>query len=136
MRHAPLLRRVRSGRGVVLTPAKLNLFLEVHSRRGDGFHELETLMVPLLWWDRIRVSIRDGGTTEPDRLVVRGIAVPTGSSNLIRRAADALRRHHPVPPLDIELDKRIPIEAGLGGGSGNAAGTLVLLDELFDLSLP
>ncbi len=134
--EAPLLpRRCRHGAGVVLTPAKLNLFLEVEARRRDGFHDLTTLMIPIHWQDHLRVTSRAAGHTE-DCLRVRGVAVPTGRDNLVRRAVDAIRKLRQVPPLDMELTKRLPIEAGLGGGSGNAAGTLVLVDELFDLGLP
>ena len=131
---APLLRRrCRRGAGVVLTPAKLNLFLEVEGRRPDGFHDLTTLMVPILWQDHLRISLRSGA--DDDHLISTGVEVPTGVENLVRRAADAIRVIREVPPLEFRLTKQIPTQSGLGGGSGNAAGTLVLIDQMFGLEL-
>ena len=118
------VRRIRDG-AVVLTPAKLNLFLEVEGRRDDGFHDVTTLLAAVHWHDRL--VVREG--SGEDRLSVHGVEVPAGPENLVRRAVERLRREVPVPPLHMELTKRIPPGAGLGGGSGNAAGALWLLRQ-------
>lgn len=106
------------------TPAKLNLFLEVLGRRPDGYHEIVTLMIAVGLWDALRIAPAPG---PEDVLAVRGHPVPTGPENLVLRAVAEVRRTAPVPPLAIELHKRIPCGAGLGGGSGNAAGMLAWL---------
>ena len=106
------------------SPAKLNLLLAIHGRRPDGFHEIETLMVKVSVYDALRFSPRDDG-----RLVLRVratspdfAAIPTGPDNLVLRAAELLRSHAGIRNgADIELVKQIPAEAGLAGGSGNAA---------------
>ena len=108
----------------VLSPAKINWSLRVLGRRGDGFHDLETLFQT--------ISLHDVLTFTPARettLVCDDPSIPTDESNLILRAARALG----APPVAIELRKRIPAGGGLGGGSSNAATTLRALNELFDL---
>jgi 4-diphosphocytidyl-2-C-methyl-D-erythritol kinase len=108
----------------VLSPAKINWSLRVLGRRGDGFHDLETLFQT--------ISLHDVLTFTPARettLVCDDPSIPTDESNLILRAARALA----APPVAIELQKRIPAGGGLGGGSSNAATTLRALNELFDL---
>jgi 4-diphosphocytidyl-2-C-methyl-D-erythritol kinase len=104
--------------------AKINWALRVTSRRTDGFHDLETLFQT--------ISLHDDLSFEPsDRLTLTcdDRAIPTGESNLVLRAARALN----APPVSIRLTKRIPAGGGLGGGSSNAAATLVALDEMFGL---
>jgi 4-diphosphocytidyl-2-C-methyl-D-erythritol kinase len=113
----------------VEAPAKLNLRLLVGPRRDDGYHTLRTLMVALdAPSDRVRVE------TAPARDVVcPGIA---GPANLAWRALDALEEAVGRPlPLRVEIDKRIPEQAGLGGGSSDAAATLVGADRLLRLGL-
>jgi 4-diphosphocytidyl-2-C-methyl-D-erythritol kinase len=117
-----------------LAPAKLNLFLEVLGKRPDGYHELVTLMVSVDLHDTL--SFRD----EPTGRIVLTCddpALPAGPENLVFRAAERLREEAGVPRgAIIELSKSIPAQAGLGGGSSNAAATLVALDRLWNLQSP
>ena len=110
------------------SPCKVNLLLNILSRRPDGFHELETVMHPVNVCDHLRFTRQGGGIqltcTEP--------ALPTDSSNLAHRAATAFMQTARISEgVHIHLEKKIPMAAGLGGGSGNAATTLAGLNELF-----
>jgi 4-diphosphocytidyl-2-C-methyl-D-erythritol kinase len=110
-------------------PAKLNLCLYLGARRPDGLHELRSLFCPLSLADRIVVS-----EAERDEVVCPGVE----GENLAERALAALReRGWGRPPLRIEIDKRIPVAAGLGGGSADAAAVLRLAaGELDGLAEP
>lgn len=127
------------GWSTVLSPAKLNLFLEVTKRRDDGFHDLDTVMIKTTLCDRIGFRVRND-----DRICMavrhwegEGQAIPVGPSNQVWRAVDLLRnKTGRLFGLDIVLDKRIPSRAGLGGGSSNAASTLLFLNRLLELELP
>jgi 4-diphosphocytidyl-2-C-methyl-D-erythritol kinase len=114
--------------------AKINVWLHVLGRRPDGYHDIDTLIVP--------VSLADEMTFRPApelRLSIRGDQtdlVPLDESNLVIRAAAALRSACGVDVgADIELEKRIPVAAGLGGGSADAAATLHALSELWGCDL-
>ena len=107
--------------------AKVNLWLEVLSRREDGFHEVETLLAPIALCDRLEVTVSGAA----DRLSVKGIDVPTSADNLVLKALHSARQTRSIPPLQIQLTKKIPPRTGLGGGSSDAAAMLVLLDALF-----
>jgi len=101
--------------------AKVNLGLSVLARRGDGFHEVETAMVRIDLHDVVTLEPTDGAVT----LVRKGIEVPDGAANLAVRAAEAyLRAARASGGVRIGLDKRIPVAAGLGGGSSDAAAVL------------
>jgi 4-diphosphocytidyl-2-C-methyl-D-erythritol kinase len=122
----------------VLAPAKLNLFLEVLGKRPDGFHELETLMVAIDLHDRLTLAADDSGHIV---LTCDDPALPTGAENLVVKAAEVLRAEagpdaSKTLGARICLEKTIPAEAGLGGGSSDAAATLVALDHLWDLHTP
>lgn len=147
----------RSADGVeVLTPAKLNLFLEVLARRPDGFHEIETLMAPIGRYDMVRLSPSADGRIilriddEPIRASGPGIEtgpssttfpstpsgeqLPTGDDNLVVRAVRLLRERARVSAGGVlRLTKRIPLAAGLAGGSSDAAAALVAANELWQL---
>ncbi len=113
----------------VFCPAKINLFLAVTGRRTDGFHNLISLMAPLDWGDRL--SLAWEGPRGDCRLTCSDPALPVDNSNLARQAASAFDRHHPLPRgVRIDLQKRIPSGAGLGGGSSDAAGVLLGLNRL------
>jgi 4-diphosphocytidyl-2-C-methyl-D-erythritol kinase len=132
---------------VIRAPAKLNLSLAVLARRSDGYHEIESLMVPVTLHDTVRVRARadaaitlavhyGGRLAEPDG---RGLArdVPVDDSNLVVRAAQALRDAAGVGHgLDIELVKEIPSGAGLGGGSSDAAAVLLAAARVWRLDWP
>ncbi len=112
-------------------PAKVNLFLAVTGRRADGFHELISLVAPVSLGDDLIVSVAARpGTLE---LVCEDDRIPLDETNLVMRAArEFLRISGHEEGLRFELVKRIPVEAGLGGGSSDAAGALLLLNDLFD----
>jgi 4-diphosphocytidyl-2-C-methyl-D-erythritol kinase len=116
----------------VLAPAKINLHLEVLGLRPDGFHELAMLMQSLDLCDRLRISPSADGhiTLRCDR-----DDLPCDGDNLIVRAAELLRSRAGLPELgaQIVLEKRIPIGAGLAGGSSDGAAALVGLNALWGL---
>ena len=110
------------------SPCKVNLLLNILGRRADGFHELETIMQPVNFCDELFFE-RGGNAVE---LSCSEKSLPTDSRNLVHRAATAfLAAANIADGVKIHLDKKIPLAAGLGGGSGNAATTLLGLNELF-----
>ena len=119
----------------VLAPAKINLWLKVLGRRRDGFHEIETLIAPISLCDEIKVEQRRG--KKAIEFQCDDPSVPTGDANLVVRAAKLfLERTNVNAGISIELKKKIPHGAGLGGGSSDAAFTLLALNTLFDRKLP
>jgi 4-diphosphocytidyl-2-C-methyl-D-erythritol kinase len=111
-----------------LSPAKVNLHLEVLDKREDGYHHIQTLMHRIDLCDRL--EIREGG--RGIRLISEGEGAPGGMENLASRAARLFCLENIIPEnLEIRIRKAIPVGAGLGGGSSNAAATLVALNELF-----
>ena len=116
-------------------PAKINLSFEVKGRRPDGFHEIETLMVPISLKDRLNIEISPG---DPGiRFSCDDPTLPTGDDNLVVRAAKLLRgKTGNDAGIAITLEKKIPHGAGLGGGSSDAATTLIGLNELLQARLP
>lgn len=125
---------------VMRSPAKINIFLESHGKRPDGFHNLETVMLRTQLCDTIQYSLNTQNCATL-RLAADAATVPPGhfpldNSNLILRAASALRQFCGVQAgVDIVATKRIPAEAGLAGGSSNAATTLLALNKLWQLQL-
>jgi 4-diphosphocytidyl-2-C-methyl-D-erythritol kinase len=112
----------------LLSPCKVNLLLNILGKRPDGFHELETLMQPVNFCDELTFE-RGGPTVE---LSCSEKSLPTDSKNLVHRAATLfLSAARITDGVKIHLEKRIPLAAGLGGGSGNAATTLLGLNQLF-----
>ena len=113
-------------------PAKLNLFLHVNGRRSDGYHELQTLFIFLDKADRLAFEVdrSDGITIIPE---ISGVPL---EQNLIYRAAMLLKEKASNPVgARIQLDKQLPMGGGLGGGSSDAATTLVALNLLWDIGL-
>lgn len=116
-----------------LAPAKLNLFLHITGRRPDGYHTLQTVFQLLDWGDTLHFKRRDDG------LITRSteIADVPPEHDLTVRAATLLKTHTGSSAgVDIELEKRLPMGAGLGGGSSDAATTLLALNRLWKLNLP
>ena len=110
------------------SPAKINLMLSVHGERGDGFHALTSVAVSLVFGDTLTVSINEAGL---DFLKCSNSTVPTGGANLILKAADAFGKELGESIyFDFDLDKHIPMGAGLGGGSSNAAVALCAMNQL------
>jgi len=117
----------------VPAPAKLNLFLHVTGRRGDGYHLLETLMVALDVGDTITLTRRDDGAIERTS-ELPGVAP---EHDLAVRAARALKQETACPwGVDVAVTKRIPLGGGMGGGSSDAATMLLALNRLWDVNLP
>ncbi len=116
----------------VLSPAKLNLFLHIRGRRPDGYHELQTLFQLLDWGDTMHFETNTSGDITLDMPDMSSLAIPE-EENLIMRAARLLRQDS--LGATIRVDKRIPVGGGLGGGSSNAATTLMVLNQLWGLGL-
>jgi len=112
------------------SPAKINLCLSVLGRRPDGYHEVEMLMQMVGLFDEVTVSL--GGTGISVRC--DSLAVPSGEGNIAwKAAAEMLRISSKEAGLAIEIKKNIPVAAGLGGGSGNAAAVLVATNRLLGM---
>jgi 4-diphosphocytidyl-2-C-methyl-D-erythritol kinase len=110
------------------SPCKINLLLNVLGRRADGLHELETVMQPVPLCDELEFKRGGSGI----QLTCSERSLPVDSANLVHRAAAAFLHAAKIGEgVAIHLQKQIPIAAGLGGGSGNAANTLLGLNELF-----
>jgi 4-diphosphocytidyl-2-C-methyl-D-erythritol kinase len=113
----------------IFAPAKLNLFLAVTGQRSDGFHDLVSVVAPLDFGDTLRIEPSSGfslACTDPE--------VPTDSTNLVLKAAAAFAEASAKPPAGLTgakffLEKRIPMGAGLGGGSSDAVAALRLLNR-------
>ena len=115
-------------------PAKVNLTLCVLARREDGFHEIETLMVPISLADRLEIRLR---TDHDICLTCTDPSVPSDASNLAYKAAVAFAKHTGQKfGVEIHIEKNIPHGAGLGGGSSDAAAVLVGLDRLLATKIP
>src|SRR5437762_14063760 len=111
--------------------AKINLCLRVLGKLPDGYHELETLFQTINLHDDLRFVLEPGPYAVEINSSDPGI--PTDGRNLIRQACDAFHTVFPIPyRVRIFLEKRIPVEKGLGGGSSNAATTLIALSRLLD----
>jgi len=114
-------------------PAKVNLFLEVLNKRPDGYHDIATLMVAVTLFDVLRFKEEKSGDI---RLTCSNPELSTGPENLVFRAADLLKRHTGCKKgVTIRLTKRIPLAAGLAGGSSDAAATCIGLNRLWNLGL-
>ncbi len=112
----------------LLSPAKINLTLEVLGKRPDGYHEIESIIQPVNLFDEVRVSLKGGEGIEIES---RGLGIPKGEGNLAWRAASLFLKESGLKfRVEIFIEKRIPIGAGLGGGSGNAAAVLVSMNRL------
>ena len=118
----------------VLAPAKINLSLRILNRRNDGFHEIETLIAPVSLQDEIKIDKIDAGKGVKFRC--DDPSVSSGEDNLVVRAANRFFVATKLTPaVSIDLKKKIPHGAGLGGGSSDAAATLLALNRLFETNL-
>jgi 4-diphosphocytidyl-2C-methyl-D-erythritol kinase len=112
-------------------PAKINRELRVGARRPDGFHEIRSRFCTIDLADRLEIE-----NAESLEITCAGLPVPEGDSNMVARAATGLAEELGISPrARIRLEKRIPVGAGLGGGSADAAVTLLLLSRLWDSPL-
>jgi 4-diphosphocytidyl-2-C-methyl-D-erythritol kinase len=114
------------------SPAKINLCLSVLGRRPDGYHDVEMLMQMVGLYDEVTVSTGEQGVS----VTCDSHAVPSGEQNIAWKAAtEMLRISGKGVGLSIEIKKNIPVAAGLGGGSGNAAAVLAALNRLLGIGL-
>jgi 4-diphosphocytidyl-2-C-methyl-D-erythritol kinase len=110
-----------------LSPAKVNLILHVLRKREDGYHDIASLMQKISLCDEMTFSLNG------DRIVVKcpGSGLPENEDNIVYKAVQSLFSHIAYRSgVEITITKRIPIAAGLGGGSSNAATSLVALNEM------
>ena len=109
--------------------AKINLFLDIESRREDGYHNIKSIMQTVDWYDIIRVekTIHDG-----IKIISNDKRVPTDSSNIVYRVAKAFFGEYGYSDgISVEIEKNIPMSAGMAGGSSDGAATLEALNELY-----
>ena len=115
-----------------LAPAKINLFLRVLRKRADGYHDIVSLMQKITLYDELIFSPRPKGIV----LNCPGSDLPTSEDNLVFRAAQSIFAYTNYPfGVEIKLTKKIPLAAGLGGGSSDAATTLIALNKICSLNL-
>lgn len=116
---------------IVFPNAKINLGLNIVSKREDGYHNIESCFYPIPWYDSLEVIEAASFSFHS-----YGLAIPGDpSSNLCIKAYELINANYNVPPVEIHLLKNIPMGAGLGGGSADGAFTLKALNELFELGL-
>ncbi|MAY06053.1 MAG: 4-(cytidine 5'-diphospho)-2-C-methyl-D-erythritol kinase [Verrucomicrobiales bacterium] len=113
------------------SPCKINLYLNILFKRDDGFHELESIFQPIPIFDEITVQKGDAGI----QLTCNNPKLSAGSDNLVWKAAEAFMKKLKVKGVKIQLKKNLPLSAGIGAGSSNAAYTLRGLNELYDFPL-
>ncbi len=116
---------------ILFPPAKINLGLSILKKRNDGFHELETCMLPIPFYDVIEILPANEFSFKQTGLKIPG----TSSDNLCEKAFRLLQEKYAIPNVMMHLRKQIPMGAGLGGGSSDAAYVLSGLNELFQLQL-
>ncbi len=128
-------KKITSGQVVIGAPAKVNLFLQVLDQRDDGYHNINSLFQAVSLFDRLRFTrtgAHEGAVVE----LTRPLDLPTDENNLIVKAFNLLRDRFDITDgLDVELEKNIPIAAGLAGGSSDCAATILAGAILFDLPL-
>jgi 4-diphosphocytidyl-2-C-methyl-D-erythritol kinase len=124
----------------IRAPAKINLGLRVVGQRSDGYHLIDTVMVPVSLYDDLEISTAGGAATKrAARLTVScdHPLVPSGKKNIAYRAAALFLDEYAIDSeVHIDIVKRIPVGAGLGGGSSDAAATLLALNRLFHVRSP
>ena len=131
----------------VAAPAKINLFLELQARRGDGFHELQTVMSSVNVFDILKFDRSDDDRISLCQVGMCGdanpiVGMPTDESNLVYRALELARKKgktvggsNSARGARVSIFKRIPTQAGLGGASSDAAAALIAANEMWDLGL-
>lgn len=126
--------QIAPGKVRVEAPAKINLFLQVLNRRPDGYHNINSLFQAVSLRDTLTVALADAPGVRLD--VIGEDGLPAGEDNLVVRAARLMAREFGLNQgLHIVLEKRIPVAAGLGGGSSDAAATIEAINHLFGLRL-
>lgn len=115
---------------IVFPNAKINIGLQVVDERPDGYHELQTVFYPIPLYDALEVV--DG---QQFNIFETGLSIPSGSGNICKKVYSVLADEFDLPPVHIHLHKTIPMGAGLGGGSADAAFLIKLLNEYFNLGM-
>ncbi len=115
---------------IVFPNAKINIGLNILSKRDDGFHNLQSVFYPIKLRDIIEFKVNS-----EQKFNLTGIQLKNSDTNLVLRAYNILSKQYKLPPLKIHLHKLIPIEAGLGGGSANATYMLIALNKYFNLNI-
>jgi len=116
----------------VPAPGKLNLFLHITGRRTDGYHLLQSAFMLIDWWDVLHFDLREDG-----QLLRQDLGIPLPAVDLCLKAAQSLKKASGTPQgALIRVQKNLPSEAGLGGGSSDAATTLLALNRLWGLHWP
>jgi 4-diphosphocytidyl-2-C-methyl-D-erythritol kinase len=120
---------------VAFPNCKINIGLHVTEKRSDGFHNIETILVPVDWQDIFEI-IPDEKSNGDSDFKSTGIRISgTKEKNLCFKAYELLNKHYNLPPVKMHLHKLIPVGAGLGGGSSDAAHSLLLLKKIFNLNI-
>jgi 4-diphosphocytidyl-2-C-methyl-D-erythritol kinase len=114
---------------------KINIGLHVTEKRADGFHNLETVMVPADWTDILEIIPEEKPSDENEFKSTGNRVFVSKEKNLCLRAYDLLAKHYELKPVKMHLHKSIPVGAGLGGGSSDAANTIILLNKIFKLNI-
>jgi 4-diphosphocytidyl-2-C-methyl-D-erythritol kinase len=109
----------------LVSPAKINLFFRVLRKRPDGYHDIESVYQAIDLFDRLFFS-----PSSQDKITCTDPSIPTDASNLVHKAIESFRSRFSLQPIHVHIEKKIPVQAGLGGGSSNAATTLWALNEL------
>jgi 4-diphosphocytidyl-2-C-methyl-D-erythritol kinase len=118
----------------LLSPAKINLRLEIFSKRPDNYHEIRTIFHKISIFDKISLEKIPGNVVQ---IIIDNPAIPTDNTNLAVKAANSILNYADIKPgIKIDIKKNIPSGAGLGGGSSNAAITLKGLNTLLNLNIP
>ena len=116
---------------IAFPPCKINLGLHIVRKRNDGFHDIETCFFPVPWCDVLEIL-----PASETKLVTTGISITGDSSNnIVMKAYELIKKDFEIESVEIHLHKIIPHGAGLGGGSSDAAHTLLLLNTIFRLGL-
>jgi 4-diphosphocytidyl-2-C-methyl-D-erythritol kinase len=116
---------------ILFPPAKINLGLQVTNKRTDGFHDIETVFYAIPLFDALEINPSEELSFVSTGLPIAGKV----ENNLCIKAYELLKSHYSIPPVAIHLHKVIPMGAGLGGGSADAAYTLKLLKDFFELPI-
>lgn len=116
---------------IVYPNAKINIGLNITSKREDGFHNIESIFYPIPWCDILEINQSSEFKFTTSGLPIEGKV----ENNLIVRAYNLIKDKYTIPPCHIHLHKQIPMGAGLGGGSADASFTLTTLNTIFDLNI-
>lgn len=120
---------------LVFSGCKINLGLHVVEKRSDGFHNLETVFYPIKWQDAIEVL--QATDNQSIKIEFSGIPIEgVAKDNIVTKAYELLKKDYDLPGIKVHLLKNVPMGAGLGGGSSNAANFIHLMDSTFELKIP